>query len=285
MPEALSLPLEWGTLRAWHWPAPGAPRVLCLHGWMDNAASFAPLAPLLTGLDLVALEFAGHGHSDHRPVGCQYHFSDYLFDLDAALDRLGWDRCALVGHSLGGGVASSYAAAAPARVERLVLLDAVGVLSEEADRAAARLARSIATVREPRQHRRRYRDIGQAAQVRRANNPMSLDAAELLVARALEQDGDAWRWRTDARLLWTSPLLPTEAQARDLLGAVRCPVLALTMPTSDEWLGAEALAGRLACLDAVSHVRLEGGHHLHLDAPETVAAHILPFLSPGRPAP
>ena len=55
---------------------------------MDNAASFTPLAAELGELDLVALELAGHGHSDHRPHGTHYYFSDYVFDVDAALEAL-----------------------------------------------------------------------------------------------------------------------------------------------------------------------------------------------------
>ena len=47
------------------WPGEGEP-VLALHGWLDNAASFQPLAEPL-GHPLVALDFAGHGHSEHRP--------------------------------------------------------------------------------------------------------------------------------------------------------------------------------------------------------------------------
>ena len=47
---------------------PGAPqRVLALHGWLDNAASFAPLAAAWPDCEIVALEFAGHGRSGHLP--------------------------------------------------------------------------------------------------------------------------------------------------------------------------------------------------------------------------
>jgi pimeloyl-ACP methyl ester carboxylesterase len=65
-----------GRLAGLAWRCPDAPRVLALHGWLDNAASFIPLA--LPKLDLVALDLPGHGHSVHRHPSARYHFVDYL---------------------------------------------------------------------------------------------------------------------------------------------------------------------------------------------------------------
>lgn len=56
-------------------PQDGLP-VIALHGWLDNANSFARLAPKLKGLRILALDMAGHGHSDHRPPGAGYGLPD-----------------------------------------------------------------------------------------------------------------------------------------------------------------------------------------------------------------
>ena len=40
--------------------------VLCLHGWLDNANSFLPLAAAMSTQSLLAVDFAGHGLSSHR---------------------------------------------------------------------------------------------------------------------------------------------------------------------------------------------------------------------------
>ncbi len=47
--------------------------VLALHGWLDNSASFTPLAPQLRGLNIIALDMAGHGQSCHRPGSAPYN--------------------------------------------------------------------------------------------------------------------------------------------------------------------------------------------------------------------
>ena len=66
--DALDVAIKDGRFAALEWRNEKGLRALCLHGWLDNAASFIPLAPLLKPLDLVALDMAGHGHSQHRPT-------------------------------------------------------------------------------------------------------------------------------------------------------------------------------------------------------------------------
>jgi len=83
--------------------AGGGPRILALHGWLDNASSFDRLAPLLLerlgdAAMLVALDFPGHGRSDSRPG--PLYFLDHVEAVLEALEALKWPSCHLVGHSL-----------------------------------------------------------------------------------------------------------------------------------------------------------------------------------------
>ena len=56
----------------WSGAIPGYP-ILALHGWLDNALSFASLAPLLTDYHMIALDLSGQGLSDHRSPDATYH--------------------------------------------------------------------------------------------------------------------------------------------------------------------------------------------------------------------
>ncbi|KAA9130996.1 alpha/beta hydrolase [Marinihelvus fidelis] len=278
--------LPWGRLAALRFGAPTGRRALCLHGWMDNAASFIPLAPYLCAddaLDMVALDLAGHGRSAHRPETSRYYFADYLFDIDRVLDELGWDDCTVIGHSLGAALGSAFAAAAPERVNALVMLDGLGLVTEPAEKAAERLRNAMRATRKPREHRRRFATLEDAAAIRQANNPMSDTAALLLAERALAPADDGWRWRTDARAMWPSPVFMTEPQSDAILDAIECPVLTVHTPVVERWTSAELVASRLGRLKCGNDVRLQGGHHVHMDAPEPVASAINDFLKTLEP--
>ncbi|MFT6691664.1 MAG: pimeloyl-ACP methyl ester carboxylesterase, partial [Colwellia sp.] len=81
--------------------------VLCLHGYLDNAASFLPLmqeivqpisqkSDLLLNRRIIALDWPGHGYSDHRSVGAHYHFFDYVSDLVALFELNNWQKIDIV---------------------------------------------------------------------------------------------------------------------------------------------------------------------------------------------
>ena len=273
----VNIHLSWGTLEGLHWSRPGAPRLLCLHGWLDNAASFVPLAPLLKDFDLLALDFAGHGFSSHRPEASRYYLPDHLFDLDAALDIMGWDSCHIIGHSMGGGIASCFAAALPERVNRLVLLDAAGILTLPVDQVTRQLRLSIKSVRKDRSNLRAYESVEEAMLARQNNSPLSDAAARLLCERSLEHTGDYYQWRTDPRLNWRSPQLFSDAQVLNLLSAIRSPTLVITSPAVIDYLGEDMLKQRLAAISDCTYTHNSFHHHFHMEQPEYTGALIKEF--------
>ena len=277
--DELRLDTRQGRLAGLAWRRPGAPRVLALHGWLDNAASFVPLAGLLGALDLVALDLPGHGHSEHRHPGTRYHFIDYLFDIDSALDALGWSDCHLLGHSMGAAIAAAYAAGAPGRVRSAVLLDSIGPLAGEPDRTAERLRRSLAKFRQGTGETRLYDSIDDMVRARRrATSDLSEAAARLICERSARAAEGQFTWRSDPALNWVSALLMTEEQALDLLRHVEAPVLTLHVTPETPWFTRERIEARMAALAGARHLTLEGHHHFHMDAPGGIAETLQSFI-------
>lgn len=104
----------------------GAPAVVLVHSLAGRIAHWQPhLARLRRTRRAVALDLRGHGGSE-VPADGDYAIEAMAEDIAAVVDRLDLERFALVGHSMGGGVALAYAGMYPERVERLMLLDAIG---------------------------------------------------------------------------------------------------------------------------------------------------------------
>ncbi|MDX1554494.1 MAG: alpha/beta hydrolase [Xanthomonadales bacterium] len=292
--DELELETRAGRLTLLHWPAAdsAAQKVLCLHGWLDNAASFLPLAQHLQGLDLYALDFPGHGHSDHRPPGVRYTLTEYVFDLDAVLDALGWETAALLGHSMGGGVSCLYAAAMPERIRRIVLVDGLGPYTVDVSKTASQLRNSLEWVRRARRPLRRFESIEAATRARENGFlTISSEAARIIVERAVREAEDeggatgdpAYVWRTDPRLKWDSPVLISEAQILSCLQNVTAPVLSFHAQPWTATQAREHMARRQAALRHGQFRDVEGNHHFHMDEAERIAPEIEAFFTENTP--
>jgi pimeloyl-ACP methyl ester carboxylesterase len=272
------LELPHRRVAAREWGRGAGPPVLALHGWLDNAASFERLAPLLPELHLVAIDLPGHGRSDHRPPGCPHHFVNWVPVVMQAAGALGWDEFSLVGHSMGAGIAALMPAVEPERINRLVLLEGVGPTSTPAADAprqlAAALASEAALEGTP---NRLFPDLEAAITARRRGSDLDVEGTRLLVERGSRAEAGGVRFTHDPRLKTRSRLRLTEEQVLAFLAAIRCPVLAVR--ASRGWpYPPEMVAGRLASIPQAQVVEVEGGHHVHLTHPERVAPHIRSFF-------
>jgi pimeloyl-ACP methyl ester carboxylesterase len=259
-------------------PREGRP-VLCLHGWLDNAATFETLAPGLPGLRLVALDLPGHGLSAHREAGNTYAFIDAVAAVAAARDALGWERCALLGHSLGAGIAATLAGAQPSRTTALVLLEGAGPLAEAPEHAAERLGRALDEQRTKLGRRAPVYADAETAAKRLAGSisKISIEAARILCSRGLARVEGGVTWRSDPQVRWQSRTRLVEAQVIAFLRAIACPTLFVRAEDSYFADGA-LLDARLAAIANLQVATLPGGHHVHLEHPESVAPIVAEFL-------
>lgn len=263
----------------------GAPhRVLAVHGWLDNAASFDALAACLPECEIVAVDLPGHGRSGHRPPGTWYHPVDDLHELVAVLDQLGWQRSIWVGHSLGGGLLSMLAAALPERVQRLVLVESLGLLGGDAASAPARLRQGLLDrAAAAGKTLRVFADLDVAVQARRNAGGLTLDAARSLVERGTRRVDGGWVWSSDPRLRVATMVRSDESHVRAWLSAIACPVLVLLADPPPPFLPRELAAARLACLRDARRHALPGSHHLHMETPQPLAQLIAAFLADTPP--
>lgn len=106
--------------------ASGALPVVFVHSLAGNSGHWASqFRHLSRERRAIALDLRGHGRSD-PPRNGDYTIHGMAGDVAAVADSLGLDRFVLVGHSLGGGVALTYAGAHPARIAGLLLVDPIG---------------------------------------------------------------------------------------------------------------------------------------------------------------
>lgn len=252
-----------------------APKLLAMHGWLDNAASFRPMAPWLAHYDLVALDMPGHGRSFHYPDDAEYSMFSTILDLLAAADALGWPRFAVLGHSMGGAIASMLAAAAPERIERLFLIEALGPLAAAEDTTASRLRDSVTQRRALDGKRKRvFGDPQVAVQARMQTSITALDegSSRLLVERGIRAVEGGYEWSSDARLTLPTAVRMSETQIRDCLRAIACPTTLLVADPPPPYFTPALRDERVACVRDIRCVSMPGSHHLHMTHPAEAVA-------------
>lgn len=102
------------------------PALFLIHGSNTSLHSWEPWVEHLGDrLRLISLDLQGHGLTGPTPDGC--YTPDCMADtIEAVRERLGIERMAIAGSSMGGNVALSYALAHPERVSHLILVGSSG---------------------------------------------------------------------------------------------------------------------------------------------------------------
>ncbi|MGO4998326.1 alpha/beta fold hydrolase [Oceanisphaera sp. W20_SRM_FM3] len=256
--------MEWGPAES----VPESATIVALHGWLDNAASFSLLATLLSALKpelrIIALDFAGHGFSDHLGGGQSYYSWDHVADVYALLEELKLKQVALLGHSLGAGVATLFAGAFPERISQLFLIDGLVPLAYPVEELPQLMAKAVRrSARLSARSLKPYASFEQAVAARvNSRWPVSKSAAIALLERGLQQTEQGWVWRSDMALTQPSLVRLCEAQLVAFVQQLSMPVLLVMAEGGEELALLELLLEEVP--DLTLHT-LVGSHHLHLE--------------------
>lgn len=251
--------------------------ILFLHGWQDNAATFITVMEAYAKKNpthhLIALDWFGHGLSDQKGKDNFYHFFDYIDDLHQVILSLKISSVFLVGHSLGGLIASAYSATFPEKVSALMMIEALGPLSEPEENIAERLRQGILSRQRFRNKpQRQLKDKQTAVELRSAVNELPPPLIEPMVTRSLQsvsKNKETVEWTTDAKVKCDSLYRMSESHALALLSSIECSVIAVLGKQGYGHL--KHKQHRYKYIKQFQCYELEGGHHCHLEQPKRVA--------------
>jgi pimeloyl-ACP methyl ester carboxylesterase len=117
------------------------PPVVLLHGLFGAARNFGMVQRALSPrFRVIAMDARNHGASPHAG-GMRY--PTLAADVLETLEKLGIERTAVIGHSMGGKTAMTLAVVAPQRVGRLLVSDIAPVPYRHGNDSVARAMRAI----------------------------------------------------------------------------------------------------------------------------------------------
>ncbi|AZQ84051.1 alpha/beta hydrolase [Colwellia sp. Arc7-635] len=258
------------------------PILLCLHGWLDNAASFQPLMPYFSNYladhHVIAIDWAGHGLSSHRSQDAHYHFLDWVYDLMCLFRSQHWQAVDIVAHSMGAMIASAFTSAFPEHVKSLTLIDSIGLLTSEPEGSTEQLRKGLLSrLTRDIKPKNKHASIESAVAARVSVSDLSTENAALIVNRGIEQTPSGFIWRSDHRLRAISPYRFTMAQAQQLISNINTAVQLLYGSKGMEMVTA-GLQNFGPLFKNLTVQKLNGGHHVHMEQAEQCVKLIGEFI-------
>ena len=255
------------------------PAVFFLHGFTGSSETWTPHLEALTGFMTVRLDFLGHGRSDAPAEVRRYNMEACVDDVLALRHRLGIQRCALVGYSMGGRVAMRVALQAPECLWALVLESASPGIAEPADRQARVLQDARLAERIRNEGVAAFADYWQALPLFASQSRLPEATRQALRDQRLQHTAQGLA--NSLQGLGAGEQQPVLQRLRDL----RLPVLLLAGVLDDKY---RELANEMAAVLPCRRVRIvpDAGHAVHLEQPaafDEILGNFLRAYAPSLP--
>jgi pimeloyl-ACP methyl ester carboxylesterase len=268
------------------WGDPEAPAVFLLHGWLDVSATWQFFAEgLLPQFQVLCPDWRGFGHTEWPQDG--YWFQDYVADLEAIADHYSPAQpILLVGHSMGGQVASLYAGLRPSRVAKLVCLDSLFLPDMEMGLIAKRFRLWLDELKTLPQQKT-YASFEELAQRIRKQHVDLPASRALFVARCWGREDGRGRITlcADPKHRLRGPGLYHVEESLAIWREITATTLFLDGGQSvfGKAISAEEIRRRRNCFRDHCEARIDNGSHmLHFSAPAETAKAVLEFLTEKR---
>ena len=265
------------------WGDAEAPKIFMVHGWMDVSASFQFLVDSLArDWCVIAPDWRGYGLTE-RAQADAYWFADYIADLDFILRHYSpATPVNLLGHSLGGNIATHYAGARPERIARLVNLEGFGMRRTRPDEAPARYRTFMDQLATPPTLKPYASFTALAERMMKNNARLSAEKATFLAHHwGGEVDGQVVLLADPAHKIANATLFRID-EAIACIDAVTAPALVVAARQSEmltRWINEPDYRERLSHFRDLREAIIEdAGHMLHHDQPEALARLIEDFL-------
>ncbi|NJM93060.1 MAG: alpha/beta hydrolase [Rhodospirillaceae bacterium] len=258
---------------------------------MDTGDTFQFLVDSMADThSFIAPDWRGFGRSAWEAHG--YWFANYLADLDAFLDIISpQEPVSIIGHSMGGNVASLYAGVRPERVARLVNVEGFGLPRSDPQRAPERYREWLEQLKNP----PGFAGYATAAQLAgflmRRNPRLTAERADFIAHSWTRANASGQRAiRSDPRHKLVNPVIYRREEAEACWSRITAPVLMLLAEHSEFLgrLGADGSLDRLGAVFRTAQVQVVPGvgHMMHHEQPAEVARRIEDFFASAvRPPP
>ena len=243
-------------------------KIVLLHGWLDNAATFDVLAPYLLralpSVEILSLDLPGHGNSHHYAPDKLYTISDFVPSVLDVVCSMGWDSFHLIGHCMGASVGCLLAGKHPHVVKSFTMFDFPGFNSAPFFNARPNYSHLVDSSIEAVVKRTQSRDPTVPP-----SNYFSL------CKRGLKKSSGGWVLKVDPQLVRCSPSLSTSLRIFE-------PIPVRVLAIWSNWGSSlhqtfqkesEHLIPSLTCK------KIEGvGHYAHLGFPERFVSDLVSLI-------
>lgn len=245
--------------------------VIILHGLFGSSRNWTSFAKKLSeDYQVIAIDLRNHGKSEHADT---MTYPEMASDIADVLEESGLEKASLVGHSMGGKVAMTFALQNRSMIDQLIVLDVapISYQNEFHNLLDAMDGIPLSTIKS-----RSHADA-------LLTNEIPDASLRMFLLQNLQQDGDGYYWRVNLGSIKKSLIDISSFPAPVSVNSFEGKVLFLSGDSSDYVRPQHHPIIRQYFSRALIHTVKDAGHWLHADQPDKVLEKIKSFLNDDNP--